>query len=266
MITFILWKWKQIHFRETYTAAHVHAMLEMLGRHCTKPHRVICITDDPTGLDCLTFPIWDDYREMRNASGGHLPSCYRRLKIFDGQTTDAIGIGRGEKIVSIDLDAVIVSPSFSNLFDRPERFVGWAVPGHRHLRVFNGSMFMFYAGDMEFLWRDFDPKFSPDKAIKAGYMGSDQGWLSQQLINRPDVGGWTAQKDGVRSYQRDVRVPRIFTTANTSVVFFAGRRKPWHADVQREAKWIGRHIVYEDQKEKLPCNSTTISPSSVQPV
>jgi len=251
MITFVLWKWNQPTFRETYTAAHVHAMLDMLKRCCKVPYQVICITDNPTGLRCWTHPIWNDYSTVRNISGGHLPSCYRRLKIFDGATTDAMGIERGAKIVSLDLDAVIVSPTFGALFDRPERFVGWHVPGHRHLKVYNGSMFMFRAGDLEFLWRDFNYKKSPDKAIQAGFMGSDQGWLSHQLINQPYVGGWTAQKHGVRSYLRDVRVPRMFSPDVTAIVFFAGRRKPWHLDVQRESKWISRYVNYEDQKEKV---------------
>jgi hypothetical protein len=50
------------------------------------PVRVVCVTDDPSGItECDTHPLWDDCSKLRNASGAHLPSCYRRLKLYDRQ-------------------------------------------------------------------------------------------------------------------------------------------------------------------------------------
>jgi hypothetical protein len=248
MITFVLWKWRDKKFRETYTAAHVNAMAEMIGRRVSLPHRIVCVTDDPVGLagGVGTFPLWTDCSSLRNASGPHLlPSCYRRLKIFDGATTDAMGIARGERVVSLDLDAVIVSDAFGQLFEREETFVGWGVPGHRHLLVFNGSMFMHRAGSCEKLWTDFDPHTSPRLAVSRGFLGSDQAWLSLRMLGRPDVGIWTSRQHGVKR-MREVRDARCFSEKDTSVVFFPGNDKPWHPEIRRRYAWIDRHAAYEE--------------------
>jgi len=245
VITFILWRWKQTPpFREDYSVAHVNAMVEMISRRVRCAHRIVCITDDPSGISCDTFPIWRDHDSLKNPSGKHLPSCHRRLRLFHRATTDTLGIARGAQVVSIDLDGVIVSDSFAELFNREEYFVGWMVPGHRHRVVFNGSMFMFRAGTCDYLWTEFDPLTSPKKALMRGFLGSDQAWITMNMMGRPGVGGWTARANGVRSWLRDVRMPGRFSEKDTSVVFFPGNSKPWHSDVLKLAPWILRHTSY----------------------
>lgn len=251
MITFVLWKWRQLPaFREVYSAAHVNAMVSMIARHVAAPHRIVCITDDPAGVACETFPLWRDLASLRNASGSNMPSCYRRLRIFDGATTDAMGIQRGERVVSVDIDGVIVSPAFGRLFERPEPFVGWMVPGHRHLRTFQGSMFMFKAGALGHLWSEFDQAASPKQTAHRGFLGSDQAWISMRMIDRPDVGGWNHQRDGVKRL-RHIREERRFSERDTCVVFFPGYDKPWHPEVRRKYPWIDRHASYEDDEESV---------------
>lgn len=244
MINFVLWKWRQKLTPNAYTANYVNAMVHMLSLRHSEPHRILCVTDDPRGIVCETFPLWDDCAHLRNASGQHLPSCYRRLKLFDRQTQQLLRIKEGDKIVSIDLDAILVR-DVTPLFKRDERFVAWRVPGTRHEWVYNGSMFMFAAGDLDYVWHDFDPRqnHSPVKSLLAGYMGSDQGWLSYKLIKEPFAGGWTAEHDGVFSFVRNVEKGRMnrhkkMNPLNARIVFFAGRRKPWHADVLKEHPWI----------------------------
>lgn len=248
MIHFVTWKWRQKINPDSYTANYVNAMVHMLAAKMADPYRVICVTDRPEGVICKTYPIWDDWSALSNISGQHLPSCYRRLKIFDRATQQSLGIKEGDPIVSIDIDAVLVR-EITPLFRRKERFVGWHVPGSRHPIVYNGSMFMFTAGDLDFMWHEFNgiKSQSPMKTLVAGYMGSDQGWISYRLIKESYAAGWTAEKDGVLSFTRNVQRNRMqmhnkIDPMKGRIVFFAGRRKPWHLDVLQEHPWINNYV------------------------
>lgn len=243
--TFVTWKWKQQGFRSIYSADHVNVMERMIDKNVKAPHRVICVTDEPDNVRCETYPLWDDASELKNASGHHLPSCYRRLKLFDQATQESLGIKAGGRIVSIDLDAVILEDMMPLLM-KEEMFVGWGVPGSRHSMVFNGSMWMFTAGDeLQWMWSGFRPTESPQRALAAGFFGSDQSYISHQLSYTQIVGKWTDQ-DGVLSYMRNVRATRMLPK-HARVVMFHGKRKPWDPNVRRESKWIERYWKYEPQ-------------------
>lgn len=238
MHVFITWKWKQPGFREPYLGQYVNVMHRMLHRHTTIPFRHICITDDETNIqgNIETFPLWKDMEDKPNYCGHHLPSCYRRLKIFSPIVQKQMGIRQGDRLVSIDLDAILVR-NCDHLWRRPERFVGWARRGSRQPTVFNGSMFMWNAGDLEYLWTEFEPDRSPAEANKAGFLGSDQSWLSYKLMHEPFIGGFGAT---VQSYPTELR--RLNKLPNhTSLVFFHGRQKPWHPQTQHEAAWVAEH-------------------------
>ena len=238
-VNFILWKWHQDGFFLRYTAAHVNEMARRIRMNFIAPHRIICITDDPAGVtECETFPLWDDFSHLKNASGNHLPSCYRRLKLFDPDTLGAMNINAGERVVSIDLDSLIIGDLRPVIF-REGTFVGWAVPGTYHRRVFNGSIWMFQAGMHADLWAGFDPRSSPGECHKRGFLGSDQGWLSYNMATKAP--GWVPHRDGVMSYPRDIR-PRRTLPKHCKIVFFHGRQKPWDASVLREAPWIKNYM------------------------
>lgn len=241
-ITFVTWKWQQANFRHTYTQDHVNVMGDMIRRHTRGlDARVVCVTDNPDhidqGVEC--YPLWKDHSGLLNASGQHLPSCYRRLKLFDVATQRSLGIGPGERVVSIDLDAVILS-DLRPLLERNKMFVGWGVPGARHDKVFNGSMWMLRSNDeLQWMWDCFRPVESPAAAREAGFFGSDQGYISHQLAYSRDCGSWTEQ-DGVLSYPNTVR-PLRNLPPHSRVVFFHGKRKPWEAMTKLESKWITKY-------------------------
>lgn len=244
VIHFVCWKWRSETFRHRYTHHHVMVLESMLRRTMTAPYRLICVTDDSTGIDqgkVRTYKLWQDHWNLVNKSGKHLPSCYRRLKLFDRKTQAKLEIPEGDLIVSIDLDAIVLddlSPILARCDDA--LFTGWKVPGHAHPKVYNGSMWGFKAGEaLQWMWNQFDPQTSPDNALKAGYFGSDQSFLSHQLIHTQNTKGWE-NEDGVYSYPRDVRAKNSLP-ANSRVVFFHGKRKPWDIIAVREAKWIPKY-------------------------
>lgn len=240
MIHIVLWKWLQPGFRVTYTAEHVNTVTSQIKKHMNgEKHRVICVTDDAANIrmDVDVHPLWKDHSGTPNISGPHLPSCYRRLKLFDPTTQQEMGIAKDDRILSLDLDTCVCG-DLTALTRRKDRFVGWAVRGTRHIRVFNGSCFLFSAGDLSEIWSDFDPSTSPKKAFQAGFFGSDQGWLSFNLAKRTDCAGWTFPQ--VVSYAREVaRRPKLPT--GCVLVNFHGRHKPWQRETQAVTPWVKDH-------------------------
>jgi hypothetical protein len=238
VITFVCWKWKQENYGIVYTAEHANIWRAMIARHYKPDHRAICITDDPEGVTFETFPLWRDCDGIENPSGAHYPSCYRRLKIFSPITTREMGIDENSEVVSMDLDVVIVA-DIAPLFERYpiEDFVGWRDIGSYRPAAYNGSLFKFRSGKLNYLWDDFDPAISPVLASKAGYVGSDQGWISYRIAGRAP--GWRAQ-DGVLSYTTNLRIRggRSVLPYNARVVSFDGKRKPWEPELQAASPWI----------------------------
>lgn len=102
MIRIVCWKWNPLGpkwNRAKYTADHVNRFASMVNRHLSMPHEIVCITDDPAGIDrsaVRIVPMWDDVREFG--------MCWTRLKVFKPEMADLIG----PRFVSIDLDCVIV--------------------------------------------------------------------------------------------------------------------------------------------------------------
>lgn len=245
MVHVVLWKWKQAGFRETYTAEHVNIVARMCISNLPGMQvRVKCVTDDPEGImyPVETFPLWKDHDGLVNATGTHLPSCYRRLKLFDRLTQYEMGIPAGDWIVSIDLDSIVLAP-FNALFKRMEElnaiYGGWGVRGTYHQTVFNGSFWLFRAGDtLQPLWSKFDPAVSPKLALSKGFLGSDQAWLSMNLTSRNDV--YPIRAPEFVSYPREVRRTHTLDR-RTMIVFFHGSRKPWHPMEVRHQPWIARH-------------------------
>lgn len=241
---FVTWKWQQdkpVH-GGGYIAEHVNVMHDMLKRNVTLPFRHVCVTDDPSGINPRVdfHPLWKDLNDKPNICGQHLPSCYRRLRLFDPVMQREMGIKPGERIISIDLDAVIVRNT-DHHWKRTERFVGWARRGSVHPTVFNGSMWMFTAGDLEEIWTEFDPNTSPQEANRAGYMGSDQSWLSMKLVRQPYVGGWSPSN--VISFSNDIwnKPQRTNLLRQADIIFFHGKHKPWHMEASRRHPWIKEH-------------------------
>lgn len=178
------------HSRPDYSAGHVNRLAAMVGRHLAMPHEVVCITDDPEGIDgaVRVIPLWDELR-----SSGR---CFVRLKAFHPSMRDIIG----ERFVSIDLDTVIVG-SLDPLFDRSEPFIIWSDPSR--LLPYCGSQWMLTAGAFPKVFDDFNYErwrlLKPEK----NWHGSDQAWMAHML---PGAATW-GKDDGVYSFRLDIMKP-----------------------------------------------------------
>lgn len=233
-VTFVTWFWHSPDFRVNYLVEHVNRLAAQLKKNMRESCRVICVADKLHGIKCEGYPLWPDHSKLVNPSGPQFPSCYRRLKLFSTKQTRAMGIARGTRVVSLDLDT-IVTGDLTPLFDRDEDFLGWKVPGPKHPLVFNGSLTMFRAEAHSHLWEQFNPQTSPAEAWSAGYFGSDQGWVSYCMRGAGFVDGWDAT-DGVHGYRAFYKQPDL--PEGCRLVSFCGKGKPWHPHIIKRAPWL----------------------------
>lgn len=217
MISVVVWKWGHRYGPDT-----VNTLFRMVRRWYGR-HRPICVTNDATGIDADVEIITDreDFAGLQNPSGAQFPNCYRRLRLFKGADFAEFG----QRVVSLDLDAVIVG-DLHPLWDRPEGVVAWEDP--LYPAQLNGSMLLLKSGTHREVWARFDPLTSPTAAKVAGFRGSDQAWLSLCL---PAIPRWT-QADGVFSFRQARELP-----ADARIVFFHGGTKPWSVGAQR-LEWV----------------------------
>lgn len=243
MLHVVLWKWVQHKFRVTYTPEHVNIVSQMVRRNVQRQEvQVHCITDDDHGIWGPTkcHKLWEDFNDLPNATGRELPSCYRRLKLFDIPTQAKLGFKPGDRICSLDLDSIVLGP-LDDIFERLDKnnasYGGWGVPGTFHQTVFNGSFWSFKSHDptMQHVWSAFKPSESPRLALKANFLGSDQAWLSMCFTKDPR--SMAIRFPDFASYPREIRRTNT-VDRRTRIVFFHGARKPWHPEETRKHNWI----------------------------
>jgi hypothetical protein len=218
----VVWKWadpRKRHIVFDYSAESVNRKLSELRRHLSMPHDLVCITDDPAGLDSAirVIPLWDEGRDLGR--------CWCRVRSFAPDMAEIIG----HRFAWIDLDSLIVGP-MDPLFERTEPAVFYrsnSVAG----TPYNGSMLLMTAGALPQVWDSFDAT-APDIVAKAGLTGSDQAWFAHVL--GPDQPVWT-RDDGVMHFMNDC-VPEL--PPHSRVVFFPGVQKPHMPNVQHHAPWV----------------------------
>ena len=231
----ICWLWKKHRMGRTdFRAEHVNALRAMVQRHYPHPHRFICVTAEAEGIDRRVEVIldWQDFADVPSPHGGKNPSCYRRLRMYHPDAAQWFG----QRFVSLDLDAVIVR-DLTPIWDRPEDFVIWGDKTNPKT-PFNGSMQLLTAGTRSRAWTEFHPVISPPRALKAGYYGSDQGWLS--YLFKDKAATWT-RVDGVYSFRNHLKRVTKQLPADARICFFHGEDKPWGPGMAEHYPWIGQH-------------------------
>jgi hypothetical protein len=232
VITVVFWKWFTFGYRSIFRSEHVNRAAAMVAEHYAGPHRVVCVTDNPAGLDpsITALPDWGDFAHVQSPSGRNNPSCYRRLRLFHPDAAQWFG----ERYVSLDLDLVITG-DLTPIFERTEDFLMW---GDTNPRTFyNGSFILMTAGARPHVWTDFHPQHSPVKSKEAGHFGSDQGWISYRL------GGKEAKltaKDGLYSFNNEIKADAKALPPDARIVFFHGRHDPW-GEYAQQLPWVRHH-------------------------
>lgn len=231
MLTVCTFKWRpSLGLPAKFRAEHVNVLAEMVRRHYPHPHRFVCVTDEPEGLDPGVEPLelWSDHGDMMSPHGPAYPSCYRRLKLFSPEMATLLGA----RFVCLDLDCVMVA-DMTPLWHRREDLVLWG--GTNPTTHYNGSMMLMTAGARPHVWDEFDPARSPRIAKQHRQFGSDQGWISHRLGAREAM--WRPE-DGVLSWAVHLKHGQVPLPDSARVVFFNGKRhNPWDAEPQA-VSWV----------------------------
>lgn len=227
-LTFVCWKWRSKKNPRDFRSEHVNVLSSMIRRHYHGPHRVVCVTDDPAGLDSTVEPIPPPvaFDKLVNVSGEKFPNCYRRLWNF---SADAAGV-YGPRIVSIDIDCVIAS-DITPLFETDETFVGWRDERFNWDKI-AGGIYYLRTGAHRDVWDEFHPKRSLELCREAGIAGSDQAWITYKLRHMP--GRWDS-KAGL------VKATWVKSAEGVRIGFTTGVNPPWSAFARRKTPWIVEH-------------------------
>lgn len=232
-LSVVCWKWKPPQFYErAFNSEAVNTLYSMVKRHYSRSFHFYCFTDDPEGIieDVTCVELRDDFAGLESPLGVHYPACYRRLHAFGRDFSDIVG----PRYVSLDLDCVIVD-SVDPLWDRKEDIVFWE--SHIPNQPYNGSMWLHTCGTRPQVLGKFDSQRSPKTAKAAGFVGSDQAWLSYIL---PNEAVWT-KDDGVVNWQTHCRNRQWQYPEGSRIVFFPGMDSPWDERCKERAPWIREH-------------------------
>ncbi len=240
MITVVCWVWTGA---RVYRPEYVNRLADMLQRYLPEPHRLVCITDEPSRLfDCRVevLPTPEAAREAgelqtpENHPG--MPSCYRKLWLF---SKEARAIG--ERFLSIDVD-VVITGSLSKLVASPAPFIGWRPKmAWGNPNRIAGGLYMMDAGVHPEVWEDFSPD-GIKEAAAAGFRGSDQAWISYKIGSK--VALWPGgTPHGVYALS-DLRGQPL--PADSSIVQFCGHLKPWDDQAMKSIPWMRSHYNYSN--------------------
>ena len=225
MLTVVSWFWRQKGNSVPYHPEYVNVWARMVRRNLTIPHRLLCITEDPTEIE--TYPLWEDLGISNPQWNLTKPQCYRRLKAFSEEMRPILG----DRFVSMDIDCVITG-NIDDLLSRQEDFI--INRGRTFKNTYNGSMWMMNTGARDRVWSEFNGVESVQKASK--WMGSDQAWMRECL--GPDEATW-GPEDGIDAFIHLRSNPK-WKVGNTRIVFFQVSYKPWSNGAQN-IEWIREH-------------------------
>lgn len=215
-----------------YYPADVNIWAAQVDRWLTMPHELVCITDDPQGIDggIRTIPLWREHFEHGRD--------WHRLKLFADEMADLIG----PRFVSMDLDTVVCGP-LDPLFAHDAPFKCWKDPNRRQYCT---ALFQMDAGAFPHVLETFDAKLALHLRTLGIYGGYDQAWISHVLPGQPM---WGAE-DGVLSFKRDIlkaetleaRAPDADRLPDHArVINFHGAYNPRDRQVQKACPWVGAH-------------------------
>jgi hypothetical protein len=181
VLTVVTWKWGA----RPFNAGDVNRLRAALERHLHLPHELVCITDDPEGIDrrVRIVPMPETFAAT--------PRCRRRMQVFSRAFAEQLGA----RLLCIDLDVVIVD-DLTPIVSKRGPLVCWRVG---YAGVFSGSFVLMDAGVLDDLWLRFaaDPEGYP-RTIQAHGTPSDQAMLNAFLSGRT-VPHWT-ERDGFVTY------------------------------------------------------------------
>lgn len=216
-----LWgtKWQEIYADRLFVG---------IKRNLQQDYRSVLITDRPVsgGAD-IVCPIEDADRQYLDR-----PGCLVRMRMFDAGWQRSIGALPGDRIVNIDVDAVVTGP-LDPLFDRDDEFTIMQGFNQTNPCPVNGSLWMFRAGVRHDVWDDFSLDAHRKFDVPVHSIADDQGWLHFKF---PQAAAYTPEH-GVYAFRKITWPGGKGLPDGARIVAFPGRDPNDHAD----RGWIKEH-------------------------
>ena len=230
MLSIVCWK-----YGTKYGPDYVNKLASMVRRHLHVDHRIICITDDPTGLDIASLPI--------RYTAGQLN--LRRLWLFSEEAHELFG----PRVLQLDLD-IVITGDITPLVDRTDPFVIWRYTAPNSLGYALNTTFMLMDTGMFNLWNDYldNPTMMFNAAKAARCSGSDQSIVTYYFTHimssptspkkRVPTCPVYTEDDGIYWYKELQRRKGVLPE-NARVVSFHGASDPSkHVD---QWSWVAEH-------------------------
>ena len=177
-----------------YGPDYVNRLAAMARRNTSRPLRVICFTDDATGL---TGDV-----EARPLPADALAGWWNKVALFRETLPGVSG-----RVLYLDLD-VVITGSLDPLLDHPGDLV---VMDNDYVPGFNSSVMLFEVGARAEIWNAFSP-------AAAARIDGDQDWVA---LTAPDAELWPNGWCVPYRLRAAIAPP-----AETKVVVFSGRPNP----------------------------------------
>lgn len=199
---------------DKYGEEYVRKLASSVDRNLSAPHRFIVAR--PSDEDSWLTQI---------------PGCLIRLRMFDPAWQSRHGISVGDRLVSLDLDAVVTG-HLDPLFEREDEFCILQGVNASNPCPYNGSIWSFIAGSRQDVWFDFS--LENISRVRYDRFPDDQAWLAAKISNAGAYG----PVDGVYAFQKPGWPKGEALPSNARLVVFPGWRDPSkfaHLD------WVGQH-------------------------
>lgn len=219
------WRWG-----DKYGPEYVDRLRDGVARNMRGPYR---------------WAVFEPQEEDRHLTA--IPGCFARLRMFDAKWQRANKIRRDDRVVCIDLDAVVTG-TLDELFYRVQVFSILEGANAANPCRFNGSIFMLRGGHRHDVWDD----FSLEAASKVPFhqFPDDQAWFEHKF---PGLHGWTVgEASGIYAFQKPGWPKGLDLPRDARLVAFPGWRDP---SVFQGLDWVREHWLNDRPGRHLPVHS-----------
>ncbi len=153
--------------RKMYNSSWVNKMANMVDRNLNIPHKHICLTDNPNGLDDRIVPILLEKNKIWEKKG-----WWTKLKCFDPEIQDNLC----DRNLFLDLDSLVVNDLFP-IINLPGDFLlaESTAPNFNPkgtINKYSSSIMVWNRGVNTHIWTDFT--FDVTKRLRG-----DQDWMGE---------------------------------------------------------------------------------------
>lgn len=146
---------------ETFNYKYVNALAGNIKKHLTVPHKIVCLTDDVSGID---RSLVDAIKPLRH----NLPKWWSKIELFNSENFDT------NRVLYLDLDTVIVD-NIDNIASLDCNFIG--IRDFFHMFTLQTGIMMWKNGSYDKLYTSFIS--DSDKLMRS--MHGDHEWIGQNV-------------------------------------------------------------------------------------